>query len=162
VVAIDHSAPSSASDVDRCNFSASSGSTQSGGVASVRDKLRQRLQKEKAELVVASPRPLAMEEEGRSCTTTTTSNGNVQADDLAAAAEHKLRAQARLRTKLANERRQVVDLDVNLDQNSGTQGEDVGRSNENRSFVGMDAGLQETGREASLKELLERRRKFQQ
>ncbi len=158
-VAIDHSAPSSASDVDRCNFSASSGSTQSGGVASVRDKLRQRLQKEKAELVVASPRPLAMEE-GRSCTTTT-SNGDVQADDLAAAAEHKLRAQARLRTKLANERRQVVGLDVNLDQNSGTQGEDVGRSNENPSFVGMDAGLQETGREASLKELLERRRKLQ-
>lgn len=149
-IAIEHSAPSFTGGVDRSDCGVPEINV---GVLSVRDKLRQRLLQEKADSKRVMSNALVPQSQSH--------DGVARVDPVAA--ETKLRAQARLRTKLANERRQGIDatLASDVDQNSGTERDVVGRSNENPSFVGMDAGLQETGREESLKALLERRRKPQ-
>ena len=149
--AIGRSEPPPVSCVVRTGQTIPPDSSQDGGVPeitapSVRDRLRQRLEQAKAEHAASTP-PVLVEVQSNE------DDYDARADSEAS--ENKLRLQARLRAKLANERRRGANTrpDFDSDHRSGTQG-DVGRSTEGISSVGMDAGIQEGGREVALKALL--------
>ncbi|KLO10362.1 hypothetical protein SCHPADRAFT_522381 [Schizopora paradoxa] len=153
--AIGHSESSPVSCVVRTGQTIPPNSSQNGGVPeitapSIRNRLRQRLEQAKAEHVASTP-PVVAEVQSDE------DDYDARADSEAS--ENRLRFQARLRAKLANERRGGANTrpDFDSDHRSGTQG-DVGRSTKGISSVGMDAGIQESGREVALKALLGGRR----